>query len=448
MEDPAAGAVVLPGHLAALVRELADHAEERLGALGEVADLGRPVVHLGVDVGRVFRIPHGIHVLVPDPLEVGRLRSRTRGRDEKVAAELEDEGAEGGIVRPVEALEPFVGREQRIRRRRQGHPHPAEQAPVLVEVGGLEGLEGSTGRGRQDRLDAGAGIAADVLVIDEVRRRGDEQGHGVGAGHAELVPVQAHRSPLGQGLEPALVAERPRDTHVVRRLPADDEPVGRKAVHPEIVGRVVGVGLVPLALELGLERDPARPVGREPDDEDLVHGAREDLPDEADAVLNVFGPDHGGVKVELMPVLPHGLLRREPEDQPAEGLVFHLLDRITHQVAAEQDVGQVEVAVENELPDLGQGLGAALDDRGIRPARPIGLLVELDLLLVGLAEDHGPEPAVADGQGVLPLVGGVAVPKPRRGIGPGLWPSPGPRPRPEGPGRTASGRRGRARGPG
>ena len=120
-----------------------------------------------------------------------------------------------------------------------------------------------------------------------------------------------------------------------------------------------------------------------------------------------------------MPVVRHGFLRREPEDQPAEGLVFHLLDRIAHQVPAEQDVGQLEVAVEDELPDLGQGLGAALDDRGIRPARPVGLLVELDLLLVGLAEDHGPEPAVADGQGVLPLVGGVAVPKPRRGIGPG-----------------------------
>ena len=180
------------------------------------------------------------------------------------------------------------------------------------------------------------------------------------------------------------------------------------------------MGLVPLAAELGPEGDLPRPVGREPDDDDLVHGAREDLPREADAALHVARPDNGGVQVELVPVVRHGFLGRELEDQPAEGLVFHLLDRVAHEIPAEQDVGHLVVPVEDELLDLRQGLEAALDHRGIGAARPEGILVELDLLFVGLAEDHGPEPAVADRKGVLPLVGRVGVPEPRRGIGPGL----------------------------
>ena len=80
VEDPAPGAVVLAGDAGALIGHLADQPEERLRRLGEVGDLRGPVVHLEVDVRRVLRIPHRIHVGVPDALQVRRLRARASTR--------------------------------------------------------------------------------------------------------------------------------------------------------------------------------------------------------------------------------------------------------------------------------------------------------------------------------------------------------------------------------
>ena len=165
MEDPAPGAIVLPGHVAPLVGELADHPEQRFGALGEVPDLGRPVVHLGVDVGRVLGIPGRIHLVVPDALEVGRLGPRPGRGDEEIAAELEDETGQGRIVRPVKGLDALRGRKVRRRTGRQLDLDAPEEAPVLADVGFEERIEGLAGRGVEGRGDAGARVAGNVFIV-------------------------------------------------------------------------------------------------------------------------------------------------------------------------------------------------------------------------------------------------------------------------------------------
>ena len=53
--------------------QVANHREERLGCLAEVADLGRPIVHLGIDVDGIFAVPRRILLVVPNALQVGRL---------------------------------------------------------------------------------------------------------------------------------------------------------------------------------------------------------------------------------------------------------------------------------------------------------------------------------------------------------------------------------------
>ena len=118
--DPAARTVVLPRDLAALVGQLLDHPDERLRELAEVRHFGGPVVHLQVDVGRVLRVPRRVLVLVPDALEVRRLRAGPRRGDQQVARELEAQRRQSGVVGAVERLETLVGRQPRAR------PSPAE----------------------------------------------------------------------------------------------------------------------------------------------------------------------------------------------------------------------------------------------------------------------------------------------------------------------------------
>ena len=44
-------------------------------ALGKIGRLGRPVVHLGIDVDRVLGAPGRRHGFIPEALKIGRLRS-------------------------------------------------------------------------------------------------------------------------------------------------------------------------------------------------------------------------------------------------------------------------------------------------------------------------------------------------------------------------------------
>ena len=71
--DPAAGAPMHLGGAGAGYREVLDHGHQRLDALAQVGGLGRPVVHLGIDVDRVLAAPGRVQAVVPQALERGRL---------------------------------------------------------------------------------------------------------------------------------------------------------------------------------------------------------------------------------------------------------------------------------------------------------------------------------------------------------------------------------------
>ena len=116
--------------------------EQRLVQLGEVGRLGRPVVHLGVDVDRVVRAPRRPQLVVPDALQVRRLRARAAAGDQQVAAVLEQQLDELRI-RGAELHDPLIGRQRRRRRagRRHGaaggrerQRHAIEQAAVIGDV--------------------------------------------------------------------------------------------------------------------------------------------------------------------------------------------------------------------------------------------------------------------------------------------------------------------------
>ena len=88
VRHPSVAAIHLTGCELSCLTQVSDHVEERLLGLCQVTYEGRPVVHLGIDVNRVFRIPGGIQFIIPDALEVGGLSAGLRGRDQQVTAVL------------------------------------------------------------------------------------------------------------------------------------------------------------------------------------------------------------------------------------------------------------------------------------------------------------------------------------------------------------------------
>ena len=73
VEHPSSRAVHGRGCLGSCCADIAYEAPQRLVHLHEVGDIGRPVVHLEVDVTGILRVPRGQQLVVPYSLEVGCL---------------------------------------------------------------------------------------------------------------------------------------------------------------------------------------------------------------------------------------------------------------------------------------------------------------------------------------------------------------------------------------
>ena len=135
MGNPTPTVVHVPGCLGSGYRQFPDHPEQRLLAFRQVCQLGRPVVHLRVDVDRVTAIPGRDRVFVPHPLQVQRLPAWARSADHQVTAELEQEGCQGGIGCLGELFEPFVGRHRLLfGRRNQFEIDSVEQGTVIFRM--------------------------------------------------------------------------------------------------------------------------------------------------------------------------------------------------------------------------------------------------------------------------------------------------------------------------
>ena len=117
---PAPTAIHLLSRHGTRLAEVANHREEGFLRLGKVADKGRPVVHLDVDVDGVLRVPGGVHLVVPHALQVSGLTTGLARRDKQVAAVLHHKTYHvevGGIF--LKSGHTLVGLQTRVRRLRQ-----------------------------------------------------------------------------------------------------------------------------------------------------------------------------------------------------------------------------------------------------------------------------------------------------------------------------------------
>ena len=92
---------------AATLADALDQVDERQMKLGQVHDLGGPVVHLRIDVDGVFAAPGRPGVRTPDALKVQGQGAGAAATDGQVATEIEIEDGERRILLQIAGI--FLG---------------------------------------------------------------------------------------------------------------------------------------------------------------------------------------------------------------------------------------------------------------------------------------------------------------------------------------------------
>jgi hypothetical protein len=98
MGHPAARAVHHLAVRAPVCGEVHHHRRERLDAFPEVARLGGPVIHLGVDVDGVFAVPRRVMESFQMPCKIRGLAAGPRTANQQIARELKIERGQLRIV--------------------------------------------------------------------------------------------------------------------------------------------------------------------------------------------------------------------------------------------------------------------------------------------------------------------------------------------------------------
>ena len=400
MRDPAAGAVHLARRSRPGDRQVLDQRRERIHRLLEIRGERRPVVHLGVDVDRVLAAPRRREAVVPDPLQVGRLRPWARAGDEQVARVLEVERSERRVAALGERLDTLVDGHRRARRRAEVERHAIEELSIVADVGVTQ---------RVDRLDGGAiergrdrrgRVAADVVEALVARRRRDEQRDRVGAAHDDGIIGRGSRAAARQHANAPFEAQRAGHRLSVGGRAA---AVAVHAAHHEIAVRRRLDGGALRRRQPRLERDPAGTARREVDDDHAIRRAGEHLPRERRPPCRVGHVRRRRGEVQIAAISLDGIDGVERQVQVAERLVRHLRERLRHHALAGQ-CRRIGVATLAQQPphvrDRGLGVGI---HRVVGTAGPQRGLVELQALVGHPAEDHRAETPVADGQRAHPL---------------------------------------------
>ena len=101
----------------------------------------------------------------------------------------------------------------------------------------------------------------------------------------------------------------------------------------------------------------------------------------------------------------------EGKKDVTKGLIRLLVQRHAHELAHGQVLGLLLLARAQQGAQFDEVLRRALVLVLMRRARPKAVLVELEALLGGAAEDHRTQAPIAHGQGLHPGGGGLTVPE-------------------------------------
>ena len=128
--DEAAAAVVRRRRLLPLLAQPFQQPHIRGQAIRQAAALGRPIVHLRVDIGGPVAAPRGPQLPAPDPLQIGGQAAGPGGGDEQIPAVLEIQRVQPRILSALpQDGQPPIGGHSFLRPKPQFHP--VEQGAVI-----------------------------------------------------------------------------------------------------------------------------------------------------------------------------------------------------------------------------------------------------------------------------------------------------------------------------
>ena len=284
-------------------------------------------------------------------------------------------------------------------------PNPAKQSLMLGNVVFKQRVERFAACGGDAIFSQGLGVAAYVLVVLVAGGRGDQERGGIGVVYgeadlfpAEICPPEANtRTRAWNFSAPAIPCAAPFD-----------------AAHNK---RVRGFGFdrgLLRRFHAGGERDISRLVGRQTQHDDLIDRAGKYLAGEFHSIGCVGYACHGGVQVQVAAIIFHPFFRGKCQKQIADSLIRHLSQRLGHHFLADKPVRLAVFARKDQGARLGQCRQCVGVVRIIRAAGPQRVFVELYAFFFQSAENHRPQPAVADRQGFDPLRGRIAIPERKR----------------------------------
>ena len=114
MSHPATATIHFPSRLCSRYAQILNQRIQRLRGIGEIRYLGRPVVHLRIDVDGVFAVPRRISAVIPNTLQVCRLSTRLGRGNEQIATIVIHQCYHRHILAARKFLQTLVGRQRSI----------------------------------------------------------------------------------------------------------------------------------------------------------------------------------------------------------------------------------------------------------------------------------------------------------------------------------------------
>ncbi len=226
MHTPAAIPIALARRHRAILGTHSGQADQWFDALGHVAHFRQPVVHLGVDVGRVAAVPGGVDLVGPDALKVGGFRAGPTAGDHQISRVLEEERKHRRLPGLGELLQSLVGGQIRGCCAAKINLDTVEQAPVRFDVAIAHRRVTLFGYRIKISLATNGGVdaflAGRFAEAVEAAVRGQQQHRFVGAADVHSPFVRLHAAAGEAHLNPGLERHPPS----VGRLRVEDVAVG------------------------------------------------------------------------------------------------------------------------------------------------------------------------------------------------------------------------------
>ena len=332
--------------------------------------------------------------MVPDTLQIGRLPARLRTTYQQIASELEIKRSQLGIAYRSEFADPHVGRLVGLRRT----PQVERNAPKITLVNcfvvpkRLPVTAPCIGQMAPGLL---RGIARHVFIISEIGPYRNIDDCFVGMAYLQSAVGQyfqltAHGLDTRHGGKPHLALN------------------ALVVIGPALQPKFVSNGM-PHDIRLVRRRIPGRKRNavlfgsRQPDNQQLVRKRSKGFPAISHTARRETGDRHCPPEVQLPFVI--GKLRSglEIQAQRTYRLIRHAVGTLRRTDGRTAKFLRFAVAaLENQPPDFGQGILGRRIGIVVRRAAPHRFFVQLETLVFGTAEDHGPDPTVAQRKGFFP----------------------------------------------